>query len=213
MFLIVGLGNPGQKYQNNRHNIGFRVLDSLISTLNAIKQNDKNFRGEVYKAGQLLFLKPQTFMNLSGESVQSVKNFYKINNFAVVHDELDLPFGAVKFKFGGGNGGHNGLKSIDSLCGNEYYRIRYGIGKPSTKDQVSHWVLSDFEAEEENVNLVLIAHCAKAILEITKLESHKELTSKVSSFFSLSPKSERKKINNSTETLCSKSREYPKENK
>ncbi|TLD87586.1 aminoacyl-tRNA hydrolase [Helicobacter sp. MIT 05-5294] len=187
MFLIVGLGNPGQKYQNNRHNIGFRVLDSLIYSFNAIKQSDKNFQGEVYKANQLLFLKPQTFMNLSGQSVQSVKNFYKITDFAVVHDELDLPFGAVKFKFGGGSGGHNGLKSIDSLCGNEYYRIRYGIGKPSNKEQVIHWVLNDFSKEEEMENPKLIAHCAKASLEIATLESPKELSNKISSIFTLNP--------------------------
>lgn len=189
MFLIVGLGNPGKKYQNNRHNIGFRVLDSLISSIGASRQSDKNFQGEVYKSNQLLFLKPQTFMNLSGESVQSVKNFYKIVYFAVVHDELDLPFGAVKFKFGGGNGGHNGLKSIDSLCGNEYYRIRYGISKPKIKSEVSHWVLSDFDTQEESANPILIEHCAKAALEISKLESPKELASKISSLFTLAPKS------------------------
>ncbi|WP_297812828.1 aminoacyl-tRNA hydrolase [uncultured Helicobacter sp.] len=188
MFLIVGLGNPGQKYQNNRHNIGFRVVDSLISSLNAVKQSDKNFQGEVYKSNQLLLLKPQTFMNLSGKSVQSVKRFYKITNFLVIHDELDLPFGAVKFKFNGGNGGHNGLKSIDSLCGSEYYRIRYGIGKPNIKEQVTHWVLSDFKNEEENENLTLIAHCAKVALEIAKLQSPQELASQISSLFTLMPK-------------------------
>lgn len=127
-------------------------------------------------------------MNLSGESVQSVLNFYKITDFLVIHDELDLPFGAVKFKFGGGNGGHNGLKSIDSLCSNAYYRIRYGIGKPAIKAQVINWVLQDFSALEEEQNQTLIAHCAKAALEIAKLESSKELANKVSSIFTLVPK-------------------------
>lgn len=188
MFLIVGLGNPGKEYQNNRHNIGFRVLDSLIQTLGAIKQSSKNFQGELYKSSTLLLLKPSTFMNLSGESVQNVLNFYKITDFLVIHDELDLPFGAVKFKFGGGNGGHNGLKSIDSLCSNAYYRIRYGIGKPAIKAQVINWVLQDFSALEEEQNQTLIAHCAKAALEIAKLESFKELANKVSSIFTLVPK-------------------------
>lgn len=188
MFLIVGLGNPGKEYENNRHNIGFKVVDSLIQTLNAIKQSSKNFQGELYKSSTLLLLKPSTFMNLSGESVQSVLNFYKITDFLVIHDELDLPFGAVKFKFGGGNGGHNGLKSIDSLCSNAYYRIRYGIGKPAIKAQVINWVLQDFSALEEEQNQTLIAHCAKAALEIAKLESSKELANKVSSIFTLVPK-------------------------
>lgn len=188
MFLIVGLGNPGKEYQNNRHNIGFKVVDSLIQTLGAMKQSSKNFQGELYKSSTLLLLKPSTFMNLSGESVQSVLNFYKITDFLVIHDELDLPFGAVKFKFGGGNGGHNGLKSIDSLCSNAYYRIRYGIGKPAIKAQVINWVLQDFSVLEEKQNQALIAHCAKAALEIAKLESSKELANKVSSIFTLVPK-------------------------
>ncbi|MDY5556614.1 aminoacyl-tRNA hydrolase [Helicobacter sp.] len=187
MFLIVGLGNPGKEYQNNRHNIGFKVVDSLIQTLGAIKQSSKNFQGELYKSSTLLLLKPSTFMNLSGESVQSVLNFYKITDFLVIHDELDLPFGAVKFKFGGGNGGHNGLKSIDSLCGNAYYRIRYGIGKPAIKAQVINWVLQDFSVLEEKQNQTLIAHCAKAALEIQKLQSPKDLSDCIASKYTLSP--------------------------
>lgn len=187
MFLIVGLGNPGKEYQNNRHNIGFKVVDSLIQTLGAIKQSSKNFQGELYKNSTLLLLKPSTFMNLSGESVQSVLNFYKITDFLVIHDELDLPFGAVKFKFGGGNGGHNGLKSIDSLCGNAYYRIRYGIGKPAIKAQVINWVLQDFSVLEEKQNQTLIVHCAKAALEIQKLQSPKDLSGCIASKYTLSP--------------------------
>lgn len=180
MFLIVGLGNPGQNYQNNRHNIGFKVLDCLIHTLNATKQSDKNFQGELYKSSQILLLKPTTFMNLSGESVQKVLHFYKITDFLVIHDDLDLPFATIKFKFGGGNGGHNGLKSIDTLCGNAYYRIRYGIGKPSTKEKVIHWVLQDFSPSQALKNEELIPHCAKAALEITALDSHTNLANKIS---------------------------------
>ena len=113
--------------------------------------------------------------------------FYKITDFLVIHDELDLPFGAVKFKFGGGNGGHNGLKSIDSLCGNAYYRIRYGIGKPAIKAQVINWVLQDFSVLEEKQNQTLIAHCAKAALEIQKLQSPKDLSDCIASKYTLSP--------------------------
>lgn len=192
MFLIVGLGNIGDKYKNNRHNIGFRVVDALISNLNAIKQSDKNFEGELYKSSQILLLKPSTYMNLSGKSVSAVKNFYKIKDMLVIHDELDLPFGVIKFKFGGGSGGHNGLKSIDNLCGNEYYRMRYGIGKPSTKEQVIDWVLGDFSKEEENDNIELIEYCMRVALEIAKLQNSDELSSKISSLYTLNLKRETK---------------------
>ncbi len=189
MFLIVGLGNPEQKYAQNRHNIGFRVIDSLICALSATKQSDKNFQSTLYKSGQILLLKPLTFMNASGESVRNVISFYKITDFLVIHDDLDLPFGSVKFKFGGGNGGHNGLKSIDTLCGADYYRIRYGIGKPHSKEQVIHWVLSDFSSEEERENASIIEHCTKAALEIAKLDSPLQLSSQISAKYSLKAKS------------------------
>lgn len=192
MFLIVGLGNIGDKYKNNRHNIGFRVVDALISNLNAIRQSDKNFEGELYKSSQILLLKPSTYMNLSGKSVSAVKNFYKIKDMLVIHDELDLPFSVIKFKFGGGSGGHNGLKSIDNLCGNEYYRMRYGIGKPSAKEQVIDWVLGDFSEEEENDNIELIEYCMRVALEITKLQNPDELSSKISSLYTLNLKRETK---------------------
>ncbi|MDD6055838.1 MAG: aminoacyl-tRNA hydrolase [Helicobacter sp.] len=189
MFLIVGLGNPGEKYHNNRHNIGFKIIDFLTESLNATKQSSKGFKGELYKATfkttSILLLKPETFMNLSGESVLSVLNFYKINDFLVIHDELDLPFGSIKFKFDGSSGGHNGLKSIDTLCGSAYYRIRYGIGKPQNKAQVISWVLNDFSKDEEEVNKNLIPHCAKAALEITQLDSAKDLANKISQNFTL----------------------------
>lgn len=186
-FLIVGLGNPGQEYQNNRHNIGFRIVDFLIHALGATKQNHK-FLGELYKRESLLFLKPVTFMNHSGLCVQQVLQFYKITDFLVLHDDLDLPFGAVKFKFGGGSGGHNGLKSIDTQCTNAYYRIRYGIGKPTNKEQIVSWVLNDFSKDEEAQNIVLIPHCAKVALEIAKLESHNQLATKIASLYTLNPK-------------------------
>jgi PTH1 family peptidyl-tRNA hydrolase len=128
--LIVGLGNPGPKYQNTRHNVGFMVIDELINRLNPTKLSSSSFNGELYKTKNHYLLKPYTFMNLSGECVIKVKNFYKIevDDIVVIHDDLDLPFGSVRFKKGGGHGGHNGLKSCDSFITKEYIRVRIGIG-------------------------------------------------------------------------------------
>ncbi|WP_104722632.1 aminoacyl-tRNA hydrolase [Helicobacter mesocricetorum] len=185
MFLIVGLGNPGDKYKHNRHNIGFMVIDYLITSLKATKQSNKDFCGELYKSHQIFLLKPTTFMNASGESLLRVKNYYKIDNILVIHDDLDLEFGVIRFKFGGGNGGHNGLKSIDCLCGNEYYRIRYGIGKPQNKKEVIKWVLEDFSDKEVMLNEDLIKHCAKVAIEITKLENPALLAQKISCSYTI----------------------------
>jgi PTH1 family peptidyl-tRNA hydrolase len=150
MTLFVGLGNPGANYKQTRHNIGFQVIDRLVERFEAQDVSKNSFHGELYKAGQLLFLKPATFMNLSGKSVQAVLSFYKItlDHIVVIHDDLDLPFGAIRFKKGGGNGGHNGLKSIDSMISKEYLRIRMGIAKPLHKSQVADYVLHEFTAKE-----------------------------------------------------------------
>ncbi|NPA87951.1 MAG: aminoacyl-tRNA hydrolase [Epsilonproteobacteria bacterium] len=149
MKLIVGLGNPGSKYEKNRHNIGFLAVDYLIKEFNASKLSSK-FKGELYKSDEYLFLKPTTYMNLSGESVRLVKDFYKIENddIIVIHDDIDLKLGALRFKKGGGSGGHNGLKSIDANIGNDYWRVRIGVGRPERKEMVVSYVLSDFEDEE-----------------------------------------------------------------
>lgn len=130
MILVVGLGNPGREYENTRHNVGFMLIDELISGggFDAVGSLSK-FKGELYKKGSLLLLKPQTFMNLSGNSVKAVNDFYKPERIIVIHDDIDLKFGALKFKKGGSSGGHNGIKSIDNLIGNEYERIRIGVGR------------------------------------------------------------------------------------
>jgi len=179
MVLVVGLGNPGAKYYYTRHNIGFRVVDKLISTSKAISISKSNFQGELYKAKDTLFLKPLTFMNLSGKSVQAVMNFYKIdlNNLIVIHDDLDLPLGAVKFKRGGSSGGHNGLKSIDEMVGKEYLRVRVGIGKPQRKGEVVSYVLSPFSETEEVVVEKVIDYIDKIFDNIKELELN-ELKSK-----------------------------------
>jgi PTH1 family peptidyl-tRNA hydrolase len=153
-WLIVGLGNPGREYTFTRHNIGFLAVDQLAEEFGT--GGDKSlFKSVVRTAlidGQnVLLQKPQTFMNLSGEAVGACARFYKIDlaNIIVLHDELDIPFGTVKVKKGGGAAGHNGLKSIDQHLGQDYWRVRLGIGHPGDKDRVSDHVLSDFSKAEE----------------------------------------------------------------
>lgn len=181
MLLIVGLGNPGTQYQNTRHNIGFRVIDRLVSDSGANEISKNAFKGELFKSSNLLFLKPTTYMNLSGESVQAVKNFYKIEleDIIVVHDDIDLPFSALRFKKGGGHGGHNGLRSIDAMIGKEYLRVRMGVDKPAYKSQVADYVLHDFSQEEEVILGAWIEHTATAI-KVLKTESLVEVKSKYS---------------------------------
>ena len=153
MFLFIGLGNKGSKYQNNRHNTGFLFVDYLVKKYGLLKTNNK-LRCALYKGNilnnDILLSKPETMMNLSGESIRLVKNFYKINleNIFVFHDELDLDIGKIKFKLGGGSAGHNGIKNIDKNIGNEYYRIRIGINNKKNYSEINKFVLSDFEPEE-----------------------------------------------------------------
>jgi len=165
MHLIVGLGNIGDKYQLTRHNIGFLVIDEITKNLNTSNINKSNFKSDLFKSGYNLYSKPKTYMNLSGEAVYAIKEYYKLENenIIVIHDDLDLPFGSVKFKIGGGHGGHNGLKSIDSYIGKDYIRVRVGIGKPQDKTQVANYVLSNFSKEELNKLEDIISHTIKAI--------------------------------------------------
>lgn len=155
MFLIVGLGNPGSKYENNRHNIGFLAVQEILRRYSFSDFREK-FKG-LYTAGDIAghkvhLLLPQTYMNLSGESVQAAAQFFKIKpeHIIVLHDELDLPPLKVKIKKGGGNGGHNGLKSIQQQLGTpDFKRIRIGIGHPGSKELVSPYVLADFSKAEK----------------------------------------------------------------
>jgi PTH1 family peptidyl-tRNA hydrolase len=149
MHLIVGLGNPGVKYSRNRHNIGFLAVEEIARRHNFPPFREK-FKGLVSEgtiAGEkVLILKPQTWMNSSGESVEAAAQFYKLTpaDITVIYDELDLIPGKSRIKRGGGNGGHNGLRSIDPRIGTDYRRIRLGIGHPGHKDRVMPWVLGDF---------------------------------------------------------------------
>ena len=149
MFVIAGLGNPGSGYERNRHNIGFMAADA-IARRHGFSPWRKKFKADIAD-GELagvktLLIKPQTFMNLSGEAVGEALRFYKLGLDAllVVHDELDLAAGKARIKKGGGAGGHNGIRSIDAHCGKEYRRLRLGIGHPGDKARVHAHVLGDF---------------------------------------------------------------------
>ncbi len=170
MWLVVGLGNPGAEYEKTRHNIGFLTLDRLVENTGAVSTSSSSFHGELYKTEKLLLLKPTTYMNRSGLSVQAVKQFYKveIENIVVVHDDLDLLFGALRFKKGGGSGGHNGLKSIDAAVGSDYIRVRMGIGKPLYKSQTANYVLSPFSKEEMEFLPGWIDRASEAAFELTR---------------------------------------------
>jgi PTH1 family peptidyl-tRNA hydrolase len=153
MRLIVGLGNPGARYQRNRHNIGFMAVDEIVRRHRFSPYRAK-YQGEIAEGeidGERVFaLKPQTFMNLSGDSVGAAARFYKIapHEIAVFHDEIDLAPGKLKVKQGGGAAGHNGLRSIDAIVGQDYWRVRIGVGHPGVKELVQAYVLQNFAAEE-----------------------------------------------------------------
>ncbi len=161
--LIVGLGNPGPNYKKTRHNIGFMVIDELIRRKNAQKLSSSSFEGDLFKFSNHFLLKPLTFMNLSGNSIVKVKKFYKLDEVVVIHDDLDLPFGTLRFKHGGGHGGHNGLRSTDEKISKEYARIRMGIGKPEHKGEVASYVLSDFSPQEQEYLPEWISHTCEAV--------------------------------------------------
>ena len=153
MVLFVGLGNPGGRYADNRHNIGFLVADAIARRHNAAPWR-RRFAGETAEASlgseRILILKPLTFMNESGRSVGEATRFFKLTEADVIvfHDELDLPPGKVRVKAGGGVAGHNGLRSITDHIGNDYRRVRIGIGHPGVKELVHQYVLNDFAKSE-----------------------------------------------------------------
>jgi PTH1 family peptidyl-tRNA hydrolase len=153
MRLIVGLGNPGARYERNRHNLGFMAVDAIVRR-HSFPAFRPRFKGEFTEGTlgerKVMVLKPQTFMNDSGESVGAAARFFKLDpgEIAVLHDELDLKEGKVRVKRGGGTAGHNGLRSIDALFANDFWRVRLGIGHPGAKELVLHYVLQNFPVEE-----------------------------------------------------------------
>lgn len=185
--LIVGLGNPGKKYQYTRHNIGFVMLDSFKEEFFSIETWKEKYQGLYISSSlsieqekiKVVVLKPQTFMNLSGNSVCACikSENISIDNVIVLHDELELPFGEVRWKEGGGHRGHNGLRDIIQKCGSEFSRIRIGVGRPKDNTSVADYLLSNFYKEELE-QLPDIFQKVKNILieKIPFLISTKELT-------------------------------------
>ena len=153
-YLLVGLGNPGIKYERNRHNIGFCLIDYFTSQINSEDYIDKfNSKYTLVRLNdnKIHIIKPQTYMNRSGVSVRNCKDFFKIapENIIVVYDDMDLTLGSLKIKSSGGSAGHNGIKSlIDEIGSNNFVRIRIGIGKPLNKENVNNYVLSNFKKDE-----------------------------------------------------------------
>jgi len=168
MTLIVGLGNPTDKYKHNRHNIGFMVIDKLIDDLSATNITKASFKGFLFKSKNFLLLKPMTYMNLSGESVQAVNSYYKPDSIIVIHDELDVSFGEIRFKNGGSHGGHNGLRSIDAHIGVDYDRIRMGISRPEFKGDVTRHVLGDFPKEKQPCLKTVIEKSCEIVIDLAK---------------------------------------------
>ncbi len=173
-WLVVGLGNPGKEYASHRHNVGFMALEELARVLRAGEFRDK-FSGRFTRASHagedLVLLQPLTFMNLSGQSVQPAAAFFKVPpaNVLVLHDELDLPFGEVRLKSGGGHAGHNGLRSImSSLGGGDFVRLRIGIGRPPAgfRGEVADYVLSGFDAMERAELPDILKRATDSVLDV-----------------------------------------------
>ncbi len=160
MKIVVGLGNPGEKYAGSRHNIGFGVIDNILKTYQAGPSYNKKFEAIIYSLDKdKLLVKPQTFMNVSGKSVNRIVNFYKVKSedLLVVHDDVDLGFGDVRHQFGKTSAGHNGVQSIINAVGSEKFgRVRIGIGRPdpssSGNQQIEKWILQKFDENSKEVD-------------------------------------------------------------
>lgn len=166
--LLVGLGNPGTEYARTRHNVGFMAVDELVRRYSFDSFKSK-FKGQIatgtIDTNKVMLLKPETYMNLSGESVLRACTFYKIKpeDVIVFHDDMDLAVGKVKVKRGGSAGGHNGLKSIDSHIGQNYIRVRIGVDRPEHKEDVVNWVLSKFNPSDKQTIDAVISKIADYI--------------------------------------------------
>jgi PTH1 family peptidyl-tRNA hydrolase len=172
-FLVVGLGNPGPGYAGNRHNVGFMVADLLAERVGGRFKRHGKTHAEVcegrldgYGGPRVVLAKPLSYMNLSGGPVSGLLGFYKVpvERLVVVHDELDLPYGVLRLKRGGGEGGHNGLKSISKSLGDkDYVRVRFGIGRPPGRKDPADYVLEDFSSGERKELLLFLEQAADAV--------------------------------------------------
>ena len=168
MLLLVGLGNPGQKYADNRHNVGFMVADDIVRRhgLSAWREKFQGLVADGIVDGEkVLVLKPQTYMNRSGQSVGEIMRYYKLepDQVIVIHDELDLAPGKVRVKTGGGHGGNNGLRDIIAHIGADFRRVRIGVGHPGNKNAVTGHLLSDFAKADANWLDPIIEECSRAL--------------------------------------------------
>ncbi|MFI0513910.1 aminoacyl-tRNA hydrolase [Streptomyces sp. WSLK1-5] len=173
-WLIVGLGNPGPEYAGNRHNVGFMVADLLAERTGgrfkrAGKAQAQVVEGRIGPPGpanrRVILAKPMSFMNLSGGPVNALKDFYKVPvaHIVAIHDELDIDYGVLRLKLGGGDNGHNGLKSMTKAFGAEYHRVRFGIGRPPGRMQVADFVLKDFSSSERKELDYFVDRAADAV--------------------------------------------------
>ena len=180
MWLVAGLGTPGREYEHNRHNVGFMIVDLLARRTGsrfgrhrrAVAEVAETRLGGGLDAPALVLVKPMTYMNLSGGPVASLANFYKVpaQRIIAVHDELDLPFGVLRTKIGGGEGGHNGLRSISqSLATRDYLRVRFGIGRPPGRQDPADYVLSDFTAAERKELDYLVDRAADIVESLIRV--------------------------------------------
>ena len=176
MLLFVGLGNPTPDSENNRHNVGFKIIDSINKEFSLSKQKPK-FKGLLTTGNinnkKIYAIKPLTFMNNSGICIRELIEYFKIDaeNVIVFHDDLDIELGKIKAKFGGSNAGHNGIASIDKFIGKDYSRVRIGIGKPENKIKVADYVLQNFD-EDEKIDIEKIS---KNIIESISILVEKKL--------------------------------------
>ncbi|MES4886844.1 aminoacyl-tRNA hydrolase [Streptomyces sp. NPDC096012] len=173
-WLVVGLGNPGPEYAMNRHNVGFMVADLLAARIGgkfkrAGKAQAQVLEGRIGPAGpasrRVILAKPMSYMNLSGGPVNALKDFYKVPlaNVVAIHDELDIDYGTLRLKLGGGDNGHNGLKSMTKAMGPDYHRVRFGIGRPPGRMQVADFVLKDFASAERKELDYFVDRAADAV--------------------------------------------------
>ncbi len=196
--LFVGLGNPGPEYAATRHNAGFWWIDQLARRLNAPLALERAYKGRVARAsvaGQSVWLlQPQTFMNLSGQSVSALARFFKIapDEILVAHDELDLPAGEAKLKFGGGHAGHNGLRDIHAQLGTaDYWRLRLGVGHPGARQEVVGWVLQK-PPQDEQIAIEQAIDRAAAAFELLAAGDMNAATQRIHTSKPPRPKPERK---------------------
>ncbi|MDP2306702.1 MAG: aminoacyl-tRNA hydrolase [Pseudomonadota bacterium] len=174
MHLVVGLGNPGARYARTRHNVGFLAIERAASRAGA--SVDKKLYGALVGDGALagtkvMFAMPQQFMNLSGQPVASILGFYKIppKDMIVVHDDMDIPFGRLRVRVGGGHGGHNGIRDIHRLVGTEFTRVRVGVGRPPEQMDPADWVLAPWSAAESDSLDPILDTAAAAVESVVRV--------------------------------------------